>query len=97
MNRLLIVTAAVIGLFPACFEENPCDRYVDYMCDCHADDPEFDCAELNRIYASADPALQDQCAVELTSQQDQDDDDGLVCGVDGTDTGDFADTGDAAR
>lgn len=97
MSRLLIVVAAIAGLFVGCFEENPCDRYVDYMCDCHADDPDYDCAELTRIYASADTTVQDQCAVELTNQQDQDDDDGLVCGVDDSDTGDFGDTGDAAR
>jgi hypothetical protein len=62
-----------------CEIPQPCDDYVDYMCTCHADDADFDCEELQSVFADADPALQDQCSIDLADQQDQDDADGLDC------------------
>ncbi|MCA9488301.1 MAG: hypothetical protein KC621_00200 [Myxococcales bacterium] len=61
----------------ACEPVQPCDDYVDYMCACHGEDA--DCNELSLTYASADPDVQDECAVLLDQQQEQDDDAGLTC------------------
>ena len=69
---------AVFTLGLAC-EVQPCDRYVNYVCDCHADDPEFDCDEISSSLTNADPAVQDQCAIDLADLQDADAEAGLVC------------------
>ncbi len=73
-----LITALALG---ACAEENPCDDYVDYLCDCHADDEAFDCQELRTTYANADADVQDECAIALDEQQDSDADQGLECDV----------------
>lgn len=71
--QLLLVTVGLAaGL--GCETEEPCDRYVEYMCDCH-DGGEVSCEELSATYIGADPEVQDQCAIELTSQEDADADD----------------------
>lgn len=81
MWRIPAVAAMLVLMGATCAFE-PCDRYVDYMCQCHADDPGFDCAELQQVYGDADPELQDQCAIDLTDQKDEDADAGLDCEVD---------------
>ena len=68
-------------MMAACSEEDPCGDYVDYICDCHADDPDFDCEELRTTYANADAAVQDECAIQLNEQEDADADEGLECGI----------------
>jgi len=65
-------------LLPGCFYE-PCDDYVDYLCSCHEDDPQYDCDALRATYVDAEPAIQDQCAVDLAAVQDEDEDAGLEC------------------
>lgn len=78
------VLAAFVGALFACDEpENACDDYVDYMCDCHADDPEFDCETLTATYANAGPDVQDQCVIDLEDQQEADEAAGLTCPVPG--------------
>ena len=49
---------------------NSCDKYVDYMCDCHSD--EYDCAQLETTYAYLDSSLQHECAISLEDQEDED-------------------------
>jgi len=73
--------ALAISVGFACDDTTPCDRYVDYMCDCHGDDPGFDCVELSNAYADADASVEDQCALELDNQQASDEDAGLQCDV----------------
>jgi len=70
----LLATAALSG----CFFE-PCDDYVDYLCTCHEDDPQYDCAVLETSYLDAEPELQDQCAIDLADVQQEDEDAGLEC------------------
>lgn len=65
----------------ACEEEDPCGDYVGYMCDCHADDPEFDCDELRSTYENADADIEDQCAIALDDQEQADADAGLDCAI----------------
>ena len=81
MTRFWTVLAglALVG----CAPDDPCARYVDYMCSCHADDTGFDCAELQRTYDEADPDVQSSCAVELSSQREEDEQAGVEC-VDST-------------
>ena len=76
--------AGLLAFGAACIEEQPCDRYVDYMCDCHASDPGFDCEELTAVFEDADPTIQDQCSIDLGAQQDEDDETGHVCDADTT-------------
>ena len=70
-------------LLIGCDSTNPCDEYVTYICDCHPDD---DCTSLSNAYANADAELQDECALALDDQQNNDDETGHVCG-ESTDTG----------
>ena len=76
-HRVTPAIALLLGL-AACIEE-PCDSYVDYMCDCHGEDTGFDCAQLQDIYSGADPEVQDQCAIDLDNQKAQDELAGLDC------------------
>ncbi|MCO4744269.1 MAG: hypothetical protein KC912_05735 [Proteobacteria bacterium] len=75
----LIFAASLFALGVACELGEPCDRYVDYMCDCHVSASE--CDQLRAELAGADPDIQDQCAIDLSQQEAQDDDDGVVCEV----------------
>lgn len=79
MRRIVLIAAAFVAIAADCELTQPCDEYVDYMCSCHADDPGFDCAEFRAAFSGADPALQDQCAIDLAAQEEQDQADGLVC------------------
>lgn len=81
--RQLMVPAAWLLVALGCEETDPCDEYVDYMCECHANDEGFDCQALRNTYADADPAVQDQCAVALREQEDADAANGYVCGEGG--------------
>ena len=85
MYRLGIMAAAIMA-FVACADA-PCNEYVDYMCECHGDDPDFDCETLSRTYQTTDPELLDQCAIDLSAQKQEDQDNGLVCGELDGDTG----------
>lgn len=71
-------TALCLLALAGCFYE-PCDDYVDYICTCHEDDPQYDCETLEATYLDAEPEIQDQCAIDLADVQDQDEDDGLEC------------------
>ena len=77
MTRVHLFILASLGV-SGCFYE-PCDDYVDYLCTCHEDDPQYDCASLEAMYLDADPELQDQCAVDLAAVQEDDDENGLEC------------------
>lgn len=76
--RRWAVWGAFLGLW-GCEPLSPCDEYVDYMCDCHADDTGVDCDALSATYASADPDVQDECAVLLDEQETADQEAGLEC------------------
>jgi hypothetical protein len=55
---------------------DPCDDYVDYMCDCHpedADDPDgVDCEDLATQFPDTDPKLEEHCIAALDAQLDKD-------------------------
>ncbi len=87
---VVILAALALG----CSESDSCDDYVDYVCECHADDPTYDCEALRTAYEDADDSLQDECSIQLADLQDQDDLDGTGCI---TDTGGGDDSGGTAR
>jgi len=64
----------------ACEDSEPCDRYVDYMCDCHLD--AASCGELRNVYGDADQDLQDECHISLEEERDQDEAEGVECEAD---------------
>ena len=78
MARLAVVGLLIAGLL-ACEDDEPCDRYIDYMCSCHEDDPGFDCGTLENTYRGADADVQDECALELQDQKDADEANGVEC------------------
>jgi hypothetical protein len=63
-------------LVAACEPGNPCDEYIDYMCDCH---PELSCEAFTTTYDDPDPGVQDECAVLLDAQEQDDAEQGLTC------------------
>ena len=90
-NTLLLL----LPLSVACLEEKDhCEEYGEYMCDCHADDPDYDCSNLQSIYAETDLEQQNECAITLDEQLQEDLDEGKDCEVEG-DTGESEDTGGA--
>ena len=79
----------LLFLSSACIElegEDSCTEYVDYMCSCHAEDPNYNCSELKNLYQDADMSTQEQCALDLDDQVYEDTQEGYSCDVNG-DTG----------
>ena len=74
----LAAMLSAAALLTGCMYQ-PCDRYVDYLCTCHEDDPEYDCETMQNAYADASADMQDQCSIELSDQQAEDDEAGLEC------------------
>jgi hypothetical protein len=70
MLRLATVMLVLAGLL-ACEEETPCDRYADYICDCH-DEPGFDCDALRDLATDPTESAADQCSLDLADQRDLD-------------------------
>ena len=69
---------------PGCDGDDPCQDYVDYVCDCGADT----CDEVRNTYEGADAKLQDECENALQDLQQADKSAGEECaGMGGTDTG----------
>ncbi|MBW1880263.1 MAG: hypothetical protein JRJ84_18025 [Deltaproteobacteria bacterium] len=80
MWRIPVVALMLLVVGATC-DEQPCDQYVDYMCECHENDPGFDCEELSLVLSDADVDLQDQCEIDLAEQEADDADAGLECEV----------------
>ena len=81
---------SMLLLSTACFEDKDyCGEYVDYMCDCHDDNPDYDCATQQAIYEEATLEQQTQCALSLDEQMIEDEENGKECDIGtGEDTGD---------
>ena len=63
MHRLFLLLP--LSLF-ACGDlvSNPCQDYVDYVCECHADDPNLDCETVRSANANAGPDQYVDCEIE---------------------------------
>lgn len=81
-SRRILAVAATLAMTVGC-EPNPCDDYVDYMCDCHDGEAGVDCETLENTYANADAELQDECSIALEDQQDEDALNGVECDAGG--------------
>ena len=77
-----IAAGLALMLAPGCSNEDPCQDYINYVCDCGGDD----CESAKNTYADADSKLQDQCENTLQDLQDADDAAGEEC-ASLTDTG----------
>ena len=76
MKKLLLIPF----LF-AC-EENlstSCDEYVDYICSCHADNPDYDCGDLSNIYSDPDSEQMLECSTALDEQKVLDEEAQMEC------------------
>jgi|GEM_PF-2020094 len=78
-----LAAGAALLLAPGCSDEDPCQDYVDYVCDCN--DPS--CDSVTNTYSGADSKLQDECENALQAAQDADDAAGEECASLGGDTG----------
>jgi hypothetical protein len=71
--RVLLVIVLGLAAMTACdgaaSDNQPCDNYVDYLCECHPDDPNFTCEEARAQYESASADEQDACLEALGEQQ----------------------------
>ena len=59
-----------LSLF-ACIDfdtEDDCASYISYMCECHAEDPDFECSELQNLYEDPNSEQQSECALALDEQ-----------------------------
>ncbi len=72
----MIVLAGLIG----CSEKNPCDEYVDAICECN----EAACEDITTQMENADADQKDVCAAELDAAKAGED---PTCGAGGDDTG----------
>ncbi len=75
----LAVAFGLMAAVPGCGDD-PCQEYVDYMCDCHPEHPTEDCDTLSNTYSDADSKLEDACVTALDDQKADDDDLGHECG-----------------
>lgn len=76
--RLFAVTLTMLALF-GCDEETACDRWAEYVCACKDGEDGFDCEELRDLAESASTSVDEQCAVDLAAQQDDDQAAGETC------------------
>ncbi len=65
----------LMGLLGA---DDPCRKYVDYMCACHTEGG-FDCEGARRTYEKANRDVQDECIRELEWQKGEDVTAGVEC------------------
>lgn len=79
MDRLCLVLS--FAWLAACEPSEPCERYVDYMCDCHDGEEDVVCSEFEATYLGAGADVQDECAVLLDEQQEEDNSNGSTCGT----------------
>jgi hypothetical protein len=78
-----LAAGAALMFTPGCSNEDPCQDYIDYVCDCG--DPT--CDSVTNTYSDADSKLQDECENALQDLQDADDAAGSECASLGSDTG----------
>ena len=79
-----MAAGAALFLSPGCDDSDPCQDYIDYVCDCGSDE----CDSARNAYSDADSKLQDECENSLQDYQQNDDAAGEECAsVAGEDTG----------
>lgn len=61
---------------------NPCQNYVDYVCECHGTDPNLDCETVKAANANAGPDQYLDCEIEHQALVELDAQMGHECGGD---------------
>ena len=94
MRRLLGLTPIWL-LLGACdgLLGDPCNDYVDYVCDCHADDLDYDCETIRLAHENHDVEQYEDCQLELDRVKVADAASGFVCAT--GDTGGDTSTSDS--
>jgi hypothetical protein len=59
------LSIALLSLLAAC-GGNPCDEYVEYLCECAEDQ----CDSLKTTYEEADAEVQDECSAQLDDAEE---------------------------
>ena len=89
MNRIFFTGAAILfGASCAFTIDDPCQEYVDYVCDCHGEDPAFSCSSISLTYSDAGEEYATECASAHDELLTQDDLSGFECMSEVGDTGD---------
>ena len=78
-----IAVAGIGGVACADLSENPCQDYVDYVCECHADNPDLDCETVREVHINAGVDLYEDCRVEHEALIQADEDLGTGCASEG--------------
>ena len=76
--RIGVISVLLLSAL-ACGEIEPCDDYINYMCDCHDAEEDVSCEDLSNTLGAASPDVQSQCAIDLSEQRSEDEEEGLEC------------------
>ena len=60
------ILSIVLFSFLAAWGGNPCDEYVEYLCECD----EENCDSLKTTYENADSDVQDECSAQLDDAEE---------------------------
>ena len=60
------ILSIVLFSFLAACGGNPCDEYVEYLCECD----EENCDSLKTTYENADADIQDECSAQLDDAEE---------------------------
>ena len=64
LQKLGGLLLSLSGIACGDLSENPCQDYVDYVCECHAENPELDCETIRAAHANAGADLHADCRIE---------------------------------
>ena len=78
MKKLLLFCTLI-----ACEDKlsSSCDDYVDYVCSCHGDNPDYDCSDLSNIYSDPDTEQLLECSSALDEQKILDEEAEFECEI----------------
>ena len=62
--RIVALSGVLLSVACSDLSENPCEDYVDYVCECHADNPDLDCATLRAVHTNAEVEVYEDCRIE---------------------------------
>ena len=62
--RFVVLSGILLSGACSDLSENPCEDYVNYVCECHADNPDLDCATLRAVHTNADVEVYEDCRLE---------------------------------
>ena len=74
-------TGGVVVFLVGCGDlvSNPCQDYVDYVCECHENTPKLDCETIRAAHSNAGPDQYLDCEVEHQALEQADAELGTGC------------------